>query len=69
MDFSEEYGVDLSSIDWITELEGNSFDPPPGIRITQASAGSDISEMLAEGEVDAVIPLDIIILFFVVING
>ena len=59
---AEEYGVDLSSIDWITELEEEiPFDPPPGIRITKASAGSDISEMLAEGEVDAVIHPDIII--------
>ena len=59
---AEEYGVDLSSIEWITELEEEiPFDPPPGIRITQASAGSDISEMLAEGEVDAVIHPDIII--------
>ncbi|NBP74392.1 MAG: ABC transporter substrate-binding protein, partial [Alphaproteobacteria bacterium] len=58
---ADEYGVDLTSIDWITELEEEiPFDAPPGININQAPAGSDISEMLAEGEVDAVIHPDII---------
>lgn len=56
-----EYGVDLTSIDWVTELEEEiPFDAPPGIRISRAPEGSDISEMLAEGEVDAVIHPDII---------
>ena len=56
-----EYGVDLTSIDWVTELEEEiPFEAPPGIRISHAPEGSDISEMLAEGEVDAVIHPDII---------
>ena len=56
-----EYGVDLTSIDWVTELEEEiPFESPPGIRIRKAPEGSDISEMLAEGEVDAVIHPDII---------
>ena len=56
-----EYGVDLTSIDWVTELEEEiPFEAPPGIRISRAPEGSDISEMLAEGEVDAVIHPDII---------
>lgn len=56
-----EYGVDLTSIEWVTELEEEiPFEAPPGIRITRAPEGSDISEMLAEGEVDAVIHPDII---------
>lgn len=58
---ADEYGVDLTSIDWVTELEEEiPFETPPGIRLSQAPAGSDISEMLAEGEVDAVIHPDII---------
>jgi len=58
---ADEYGVDLTSIDWITELEEEiPFDAPLGINITQAPTRSDISEMLAEGEVDAVIHPDII---------
>ena len=58
---ADENGVDLTSIDWVTELEEEiPFDAPPGISITQAPAGSDISEMLAEGDVDAVIHPDII---------
>jgi 4,5-dihydroxyphthalate decarboxylase len=56
-----EYGVDLTSIDWVTELEEEiPFEAPSGIRISRAPDGADISEMLAEGEVDAVIHPDII---------
>lgn len=56
-----EYGVDLTSIEWVTELEEEiPFTPPAGIRLSRAPDGSDISEMLAEGEVDAVIHPDII---------
>ncbi|PPR09144.1 MAG: 4,5-dihydroxyphthalate decarboxylase [Alphaproteobacteria bacterium MarineAlpha11_Bin1] len=58
---ADEYGVDLTSIEWITELEEEiPFDAPKGIRINNAPSGSDISEMLAEGEIDAVIHPDII---------
>ncbi|MEX2454245.1 MAG: ABC transporter substrate-binding protein [Rhodospirillaceae bacterium] len=58
---ADEYGVDLTSIEWVTELEEEiPFDAPSGIRITRAPEGGDISEMLAEGEVDAVIHPDII---------
>ena len=56
-----EYGVDLTSIDWITEFEEEiAFDTPPGLRLSRAEAGSDVSEMLAEGELDAVLHPDII---------
>ena len=59
---ADEYGVDLASIEWITELEEEiPFETPTGINITQAPPGSDISEMLAEGDVDAVIHPDIIL--------
>ncbi len=56
-----EYGVDLTSIDWVTELEEDiPFDPPPGYRIMRAEPGSDLAEMLASGDLDAVLHPDII---------
>ena len=56
-----EYGVDLASIEWVTELEEEiPFDPPPGIRLSRAAPGSDVSEMLAEGEIDALLHPDIV---------
>ncbi len=58
---AEEYGVDLTSIEWVTELEEEiPFDVPKGVTLTRAPEGSDIGEMLAEGEVDAVLHPDII---------
>ena len=58
---AEEYGVDLTSIDWVTELDEEiPFETPPGIRLKRAPEGADISDMLAEGEVDAVLHPDII---------
>ena len=59
---ADEYVVDLTSIEWITELEEEiPFDAPKDININKAPPGSDISEMLAEGEIDAVIHPDIIL--------
>ena len=56
-----EYGVDLASIEWITELEEEiPFETPSGIRLARAAPGSDVSEMLAEGELDALLHPDII---------
>lgn len=56
-----EYGVDLASIEWVTELEEEiPFDPPPGIRLSRAAPGADVSEMLAEGELDALLHPDIV---------
>lgn len=58
---AEEYGVDLTSIDWITELEEEiPFETPPGISLSRAPDGADIAEMLADGELDAVLHPDII---------
>lgn len=58
---SSEYGVDLTSIEWVTELEEEiAFEIPDEISLSRAPAGSDISEMLAEGKLDAVIHPDII---------
>lgn len=59
---AEEYGVDLTTIEWVTELDEEiPFTTPPGITLTRAPKGSDISDMLAEGEVDAVLHPDIIV--------
>lgn len=56
-----EYGVDLASIEWVTELEEEiPFTAPAGIRIARAAPGSDVSEMLAEGELDALLHPDIV---------
>lgn len=58
---AEEYGVDPKSIEWVTELEEEiPFETPAGMTLTRAPEGADISEMLAEGEVDAVLHPDII---------
>ena len=58
---ANEYGVDLTSIDWVTELDEDiPFEAPDGLRLSRAPEGSDISEMLAEGELDAALHPDII---------
>ena len=58
---AEEYGVDPTTVEWVTELEEEiPFETPPGISLSRAPDGADISDMLAEGEVDAVIHPDII---------
>ena len=58
---ASEYNVDLTSIDWVTEFEEEiPFETPPDIRLSRAPKGTDIAEMLAEGEVDAVLHPDII---------
>lgn len=58
---ANEYGVDLTSIEWVTELEEDiAFEAPPGMRLARAPEGADVSEMLAEGEVDAALHPDII---------
>ena len=56
-----EYGVDLTSIEWVAELEEDiPFDTPDRINLSQAPEGSDIAEMLVEGELDAILHPDII---------
>jgi len=56
---AEEYGVDLSTIHWVTELEEEiGFDVPKGYTIEHG--GGDVSDMLVKGELDAVIHPDIL---------
>ncbi|MDA1090575.1 MAG: ABC transporter substrate-binding protein [Proteobacteria bacterium] len=51
-----EYGVDLSTIEWRTELEDDiPFEAPAGYSISRAPEGRHVGDMLAEGELDAVL--------------
>lgn len=50
-----DYGADLSGVQWVTFEDGHlaEFDDPPGV--TRAAAGMDMTEMLLAGELDAAI--------------
>jgi 4,5-dihydroxyphthalate decarboxylase len=52
---ADDYGVDLSRIQWITFEEAHvaEFRDPPNVQ--RAPAGKDINAMLAAGEIDAAI--------------
>lgn len=52
---AEDYGVDLSKIQWVTFEEAHvaEFRDPPNVQ--RAAAGKDINAMLLAGEVDAAI--------------
>jgi 4,5-dihydroxyphthalate decarboxylase len=52
---SDDYGVDLDSVRWVTFEDGHlaEFDDPPGIE--RAPAGRTAAEMLLAGELDAAI--------------
>lgn len=56
----ESFGVDLRSIEWFMERgpdrshgSATGFHPPPGIRLNQIPADSNIGRMLFQGELDA----------------
>ena len=50
-----DYGVDLSGVEWVTFEDGHVAEAkdPPGV--VRARAGQDITEMLLAGEIDAAI--------------
>ena len=52
---AEDYGVDLSRIQWVTFQEAHvaEFKDPPNVQ--RAAAGKDINAMLLAGEIDAAI--------------
>ena len=52
---AEDYGVDLSSIKWVTFEEGHvaEYDDPPNVR--RAPEGKQLVQMLLDGELDAAI--------------
>ena len=57
----KEYGVPHRSVEWVAELDEDvDFTPPPGLRLARLPPDRSVEEMLAEGELDAVIHSDII---------
>jgi 4,5-dihydroxyphthalate decarboxylase len=55
------YGVPQKSLEWFTELDEDvDFNPPPGLRITRLPHDKDSEEMLAAGELDALLFPDLI---------
>jgi 4,5-dihydroxyphthalate decarboxylase len=58
---AQEYGVKLNSIEWVCELDETiEFKPPPDLRISKVRHDQSVEQMLAEGELDAVIHPDLI---------
>jgi 4,5-dihydroxyphthalate decarboxylase len=56
-----DYGVPFKSIDWYTELDEDIAEARlEGVRITRVPKGKTIVEMLAAGELDAVLHPDLI---------
>jgi 4,5-dihydroxyphthalate decarboxylase len=56
-----EYGVSHKSVEWVAELDEDvDFVPPPDLKITRLPHNKSVEDMLAEGEVDALIHSDII---------
>jgi 4,5-dihydroxyphthalate decarboxylase len=56
-----DYGVPSKSIDWYTELDEDIAEARlEGVRITRVPTGRTIVDMLAEGELDAVLHPDLI---------
>ena len=57
----EEFQVPFKEIHWKAErAEDVPFTPPPGLSLERIPAGKRVEEMLAEGELDALIHPDII---------
>jgi 4,5-dihydroxyphthalate decarboxylase len=56
-----EYGVPHRSMEWFTELdESIEFNPPSDLKISKIADNQSVEEMLAEGELDAVLHPDLI---------
>jgi 4,5-dihydroxyphthalate decarboxylase len=56
-----EYGVPHRSIEWVAEIDEDvDFTPPAGLRITRLPENQSVEEMLAEGDLDALIHSDLI---------
>ncbi|HWE77438.1 MAG TPA: PhnD/SsuA/transferrin family substrate-binding protein [Pseudolabrys sp.] len=57
----EHYGVPLSSIEWVAELDDDfEVQLPPDIKYSRLPSNGSVETMLAEGELDAVFHADII---------
>ncbi len=56
-----EYGVPHRSMHWYSELdESIEFEPPPDLKLTRLPDDKGVEQMLAEGELDAVLHPDLI---------
>ncbi len=56
-----EYGVPHKSVQWFSELEEDvNFEPPPGLQLTKIPASASVEDMLAAGELDALLHPDLI---------
>lgn len=56
-----DYGVPHRSIDWYSELdESIDFTPPPDLKLQRLPNDKGVEDMLAEGELDAVLHPDLI---------
>jgi 4,5-dihydroxyphthalate decarboxylase len=57
----QEYGLPLDSIEWVCELDETiEFTPRADFKIERAPADASIEQMLADGEIDAVLHPDLI---------
>jgi 4,5-dihydroxyphthalate decarboxylase len=56
-----DYGVPHRSISWLSEREDDvDFTPPPGLDLAQLDEGASLEEMLATGEIDALLSPDLL---------
>ncbi len=56
-----DYGVPHRSIEWLSELDEDvDFTPPPDLKISLAKEHQSLEDMLAEGEIDALLSPDLI---------
>jgi 4,5-dihydroxyphthalate decarboxylase len=57
----DDYGVPHRSLEWVSELDEDvDFLPPPDLKISQAAEDQSLEDMLAEGEIDALLSPDLI---------
>ena len=56
-----DYGVPAKSIEWLTEVDEDvAFTPPPGLKLTQVPVDQSLEDMLAAGEIDALLSPDLL---------
>jgi 4,5-dihydroxyphthalate decarboxylase len=56
-----DYGVPHNSMQWLSETDEDvDFTPPPGLKLTQVGEHDSLEDMLAEGEIDALLSPDLI---------
>ena len=56
-----EYGVPHKSVEWFAEIDEDvDFTPAPGLRLHRVAHHQSVEDMLAEGELDALLHADLI---------